>query len=346
MRQVKKKLFMVSIILLIVLFLAGNIVVFLPKRETPPEPGEGQQAKQPLQESPRQQPSPPQQHTLLYVVNQLSNDITVINPATREKITTIPVGKFPSDAFLSENHLYVTNTNDNTITVIDTTNHITKTIPTPQRPRGNVGRGQDLYVISEDEDKVARIHQESGRQTDIAFIKKPTAVAISNAKDKIYVLSPFSREVSIINPAIDRVVKKISIGEKAKSMAFDGEETILLVSNGRDISFIPLKRGKETSRIKTRDAPFQMAFTPTNEFVFITHPEANTITLLSMLQEKEIATIPAEGSPTAIAIQGTTAYITNYHSHTLSFLDTQTLKITGTIPVGLGPVAISIQENA
>ena len=70
----------------------------------------------------------------LYVLNQNSNNITVLDSFTYSSITTIPVGTNPSGITFNKltNKIYVSNTGNNSVSVIDTTsNTVIKTIVLP-----------------------------------------------------------------------------------------------------------------------------------------------------------------------------------------------------------------------
>jgi gliding motility-associated-like protein len=91
--------------------------------------------------------------TLLYVVNNKSFNVMVIDVATRAVIATIPVGGLPRGSALSPDGktLYVTNDLDGTISVINTsTNTVTETIPCGASPAGiNISPdGKVLYVVT------------------------------------------------------------------------------------------------------------------------------------------------------------------------------------------------------
>src|SRR2546426_8703619 len=60
--------------------------------------------------------------TRVFVTNEKSDDVTVIDATTRKVVTTIPVGKRPRGVAVSPDgrRVYVTNSNSDRLSVIDT----------------------------------------------------------------------------------------------------------------------------------------------------------------------------------------------------------------------------------
>jgi YVTN family beta-propeller protein len=93
----------------------------------------------------------------VYVTNQGSDDVTVIETATNTVISRIPVGTGPFGVAVSPDggHVYVANTNtaelpngDNTVSVIETTNHTVETTlpPLGEKPVGVAATARNVYV--------------------------------------------------------------------------------------------------------------------------------------------------------------------------------------------------------
>ncbi|MDQ7073435.1 MAG: hypothetical protein Q9N32_08305 [Gammaproteobacteria bacterium] len=71
-----------------------------------------------------------------YITNQLSNDLSVIDTATQEIIYTIPMGNRPVGIALSKNRAFISNSEGQNITVLNTeTMTVITHIPAPFWPR-------------------------------------------------------------------------------------------------------------------------------------------------------------------------------------------------------------------
>jgi YVTN family beta-propeller protein len=91
----------------------------------------------------------------VYVTNHGSDDVTVIETATNTVISRIPVGTGPLGVAVAPDggHVYVTNTNweltsDNTMSVIETTNHTVETtlFSAGEKPVGVAATARNVYV--------------------------------------------------------------------------------------------------------------------------------------------------------------------------------------------------------
>src|SRR5256885_13710054 len=77
--------------------------------------------------------------TRVFVTNEKSDDVTVIDATTRKVVTTIPVGKRPRGVAVSPDgrRVYVTNSNSDSLSVIDTKSlAVLRTVPAGLDPEG------------------------------------------------------------------------------------------------------------------------------------------------------------------------------------------------------------------
>src|SRR5882762_7490011 len=92
----------------------------------------------------------------IFVTNEKSDDVTVVNAATRSVVGTIKVGKRPRGVTVSHDGrlVYVSNSNSDSLSVIDAkTLEVVKTAPAGIDPEGlTLNRaGTALYVVNENE---------------------------------------------------------------------------------------------------------------------------------------------------------------------------------------------------
>src|SRR5438552_14828889 len=92
----------------------------------------------------------------VFVTNEKSDYVTVMDAATRAVVRTIPVGKRPRGVAVSPDgrRVYVTNSNSDSLSVIDAkTLEVLSTVPAGIDPEGlTVNRaGTALYVVNENE---------------------------------------------------------------------------------------------------------------------------------------------------------------------------------------------------
>src|SRR3989441_6583349 len=94
--------------------------------------------------------------TRVFVTNEKSDDVTVIDATTRKVVTTIPVGKRPRGVAVSPDgrRVYVTNSNSDSLSVIDTKSlAVLRTVPAGPDPQGVAVKpgGAPAFVGNENE---------------------------------------------------------------------------------------------------------------------------------------------------------------------------------------------------
>jgi YVTN family beta-propeller protein len=112
----------------------------------------------------------------IYVVNEATNNVSVISGTTNRVVATVPVGAEPYAVGYDAVNLdiYVMNANSNNVSVIDgATNHVVATIPV----------GSD-----------------------------PNYLAVDNANDDIYVVNTVSDTVSVIAGATNQLLTTVPVG--------------------------------------------------------------------------------------------------------------------------------------
>lgn len=135
----------------------------------------------------------------LYVLNQNSNNITVLDSLTYSVITTIPVGTNPSGITFNKltNKIYVSNTGNNSVSIIDTTsNSVVKTI---------------ILLVN------------SG----------PTDILANPISNRIYVANYIGNSISIIDGSTDTIISTLSVPEsflnsqsKPQKLLIDSDQII------------------------------------------------------------------------------------------------------------------------
>lgn len=157
-------------------------------------------------------------HTV-YVVNFDSDSISVISAENNTKIKDIPVGDSPIEIALDHNPLaprhivYVVNRDSNSISVINgTINELIKNIPVGDWPT-SIAISGSIYVTNFLSDSISVVttqFSEFNHKRDIPVGKTPTAIAIDDITQTVYVANAGSDSVSVIDGISDKVVAGIT----------------------------------------------------------------------------------------------------------------------------------------
>lgn len=196
------------------------------------------------------------QNNNIYVANQGSNSVTVINGSTNRVIDTLNVGRGPTAlAFDSVNgNMYVANAFSHNLSVINsTTENISDTIPVGTFPDGiSVDPLNNMiYVANRNASTVSIINGTSGNDfLTIASGKYPSAVAFDPQNRYMYVTNFGSNSTSIINTTSDRIVGSFKVGTGPQGITYDPYNHHLYVANfvsttlsviGKSFGIYPIK---------------------------------------------------------------------------------------------------------
>jgi YVTN family beta-propeller protein len=205
----------------------------------------------------------------VYITNEFSDTVSVINTASNTVIATIPIGRFPYGVAAAPDgsKVYVTNPDANTVSVIDTaTNTVTATIPT--------GKGS------------------------------PFGVAATPDSSKVYVTIPGISTVSVIDTATNTVTATIGVGLAIPfgvAVSPDGSKVYITNSQNSTVSVIDTASNAVTATILVLNA-WGVAVTPDGSKVYITNLNQESVSVIDTATNKVTATIPVGSTPVAFGI--------------------------------------------
>ena len=152
-----------------------------------------------------------------------------------------------------------------------------------ETPLGIAAIKDEIYVAGENDNIIKVVNKETYEEEDIFFLKNPRQMVLNTKKDRLYVTNADSNELSIVNPFIRNIAKKHCRWNNTESIAVSDDESLAIVTNkdSNDISFIPLKLGKESRRIHVGINPVHVTFVP---------PE-NQIALIALKDEHKVAVL-------------------------------------------------------
>lgn len=182
----------------------------------------------------------------LYVTDNATGTVSVINIASDKLVTTIPVGVGPAQIAIdpTNGYLYVTNNASSTVSVIDgASNQVIKTIDTAgTRPDGIAfdPKNNCLYVA---EHGIA-IFEAGGSGSDISIINAttntlirgitgintPTGVAYDSDNGLVYVTTAGS-SVEVVDPANNTMITQINVQLIPRGIAYDPDNGLIYVGN-------------------------------------------------------------------------------------------------------------------
>jgi YVTN family beta-propeller protein len=230
----------------------------------------------------------------VYVANEYSNTVSVIDTETDKVQNRINVDVFPYgiDTNPLNNRVYVTNKGSNTVSVID----------------GSI----DTKLL------------------DISVGKSPVGVAVNPSANWIYVTNLEDGTLSIIDGISNEVIKTLSVGKIPYGIAVNPLSNKIYVTDIdlNTVSIIDGETNNITAKISVGKRPTGLAIdiTEGNNRLYVANHDSDSISVIDTLTNNVIDNITSGGdSPVGIAINPITSklYVSNIASNTVSVIDTK-----------------------
>ncbi|MFD4673980.1 beta-propeller fold lactonase family protein [Lentzea sp. NPDC058450] len=297
----------------------------------------------------------PAGRVLGYVANN-GGGVSVIDTATNAVSTTIADGNgnspYMAAVAFDGTRGYVTNTVQNTLTVIDTpTNTVDKSIPVGSHPAGVAVApgGGFAYVTNYLDGTVSVVDTATLTVTaTIAVGSNADGVVVTKDGSAVYVThdQPGPSKVSVIDTTSNAVVGTIPVGNAATAIAASPDGTRMYVVNkGSDsVSAIDVATRTVVGTAAVGFTPHGIAVMPDGSRAYVTNSEFDRVSVVDLASMTETQKILVGDRPISVALtpDGGSAYVTNYNSNSVSIIDTASNTVTGTLAVGQRPVGIAI----
>jgi YVTN family beta-propeller protein len=308
---------------------------------------------------------------LVYVSNERSGDISVIDGATDAVVATFKAGKRPRGIHaapdgkrlfvtlsgsprmapgLDENRAPADKTADG-LGVIDPTEH--KLID-----RWHIGSDPEQFAISkdgkfafianEDDASALIVDLDSGQSRGkVKVSEEPEGVGVNPQNGEVYVTCEEKGEVFAIDPNQQRVVATIETGGRPRSIAFlpDGSRAYVACENGGYVAVIDAASHILLSRIQlpTGSLPMGTAMARDGKELYVSTGRGNSVIVIDTEKNAVATTIPVGNRAWGIALDpsGTKLYTANGASNDVSVVDVKSRKELRRIKVGDGPWGIT-----
>jgi gliding motility-associated-like protein len=279
---------------------------------------------------------------------------TAVNKGKTPVTATITVT--PANSGLA----YITNYDDGTVSVINTTtNEVINTI------RGGLGSGVDAVSASADGSLVYVANLTSN---DISVISTslnsviatipvgsyPSGVIASADGSRVYVSDNGSDDISVIDATTNTVIDKIPVGSNPRGLALTPNGDFLYVTYGEDdfvISVINTKNDMIIANITVGYWDYGISAAPDGTEVYVTNGTSNVVSAINTSTNSIIFGIPLTSSlgfgdyGLTISPDGRHVYVINDYDNNVSVIDAASGSVEATINVGREPEGISVSAD-
>ena len=300
------------------------------------------------------------QADMVYVANDGSNSVSVIDTSINSVVATVAVGVSPTGVAVnpSGTRVYVTNRDNQSLNVIDTSNNsVVATVMVGNRPIGVTVNpsGTLVYVTNSFSNNISVIDTNTNSVVaTVAVGNQPNAVVVNPSGTRVYVANwggNGNGSVSVMDTNTNTVIADVPVGGFPYGVAVNPSGTHVYVTNrGKNVSVIDTSNDSVVATIMVGGTHY-VAFTPSGTRAYLTNFDKN-VSVIDTSTNSIVATVAVEISPHGIAVNssGTLVYVTNQSSNSVSVIDTSSNSVVATISAvgmkGSYPIGIAVSSEA
>jgi PQQ-dependent catabolism-associated beta-propeller protein len=311
----------------------------------------------------------------IYVTNEVSGDLSVIDSGTHGVIATVPLGKRPRGIHASPDGktLYVAlsgspiagpDVDESTLPPPDKSadgigvfdiaqNKLLRIIPGGSDPENfDVSKdGKELFISNEDTSTMSIVDIDSGKV--IKTIKvgaQPEGVRVSPDGKKVFITSEEDGTIAVLDPTTGRIVSTFKVGHRPRSIAFmpDGSRAYVNAENDGTVVVFDAKRYKILKAISVGKPgmikPMAVLLSADATKLYVSTGRGQQVFTINTADDTVAGSVTVGKRPWGIAVSpdGKTLYSANGPSNDISIVDLATNTVTGTIHAGSGPWGVVV----
>jgi YVTN family beta-propeller protein len=272
----------------------------------------------------------------IYVTNERSGDLSVIDGVTHEVVSTVPLGKRPRGIHASPD--------GRTIYVALSGSPIAppgvdeSTLPPPDKSADAIG------VFDVRENKLLRLIRAGSDPEEFDLSKDGTLLYCSNEDAGL---------TSVVDIATGQVLASIPVGPEPEGVTTspDGKLVFVTSEQGGTIAVIDTAAHKTIKTIPVGNRPRDVAFFPDGTRAYVTRENDGVISLIDVIKQQPVQTIElgpqGEIKPMSVILSAdaTTAYVSGGRGKKVFVVDTNTNEVTASLDVGDRPWGISLSPD-
>jgi YVTN family beta-propeller protein len=317
---------------------------------------------------------PPAAGPRLFVSNEISGTVSVVDITTRQVVYTIAVGKRPRGIRTSpdgrivyvalsgspiggpnvdESKLPPPDRRFDGIGVIDAhTGALTRVLQGGTDPEQFAlsADGQRLFIANEDAALTTVLDVNSGQIVrQITVGGEPEGVDLSPDGASVYVTSENDNQVHVIDASSLQLVKVIAVGPRPRSTGFLPNQPRAYVSaeNGAAVDVIDTRTHQVLRRITFPSdtlRPMGVLAAPDGSQVFVTTGRGGSLEILDAKTDAIRGSVRVGERPWGLAVSpdGRMVFTANGPSNDVSLVDVASMSVTARVPVGERPWGVTV----
>ena len=293
----------------------------------------------------------------IFVTNERSNNVSVINAESLTVENTIEVGDRPRGIGLSpdKSELYIAVSEENKIVVVDpNTLKILREFEAGSDPETfGVHPNGNIYISNEDDAKATVFDPKTGKQiAEIRVGLEPEGVAVSPDGERVIVTSESSNMLHIIKTPENIIESNILVGSRPRAAVFNnsGDIAYATAEISGEVVKVDIVKGKIIQTASTGDSkskPKDVILSKDENVIYVAGGRANKVIVMDANTLEIIKGIPVGKRVWGLAMSsdGGRIFTTNGVSGTVSVIDTIKNEVIKTIEVGKFPWGVVVRED-
>jgi YVTN family beta-propeller protein len=287
----------------------------------------------------------------IWVTNERSGDITVINGGDGTVAATIPVGKRPRGIHVSPDGrtIYVALSG----TPIEPPPQIdAHGVPIFAKKKGKDDDDDDDANADKSADGIGVVDVAAKKLTGkLNAGSDPEEFDLSKDGKRIYISNEDVKTASVINIAAAKLEHIIPVGQEPEGVTTtpDGKQFYVTCEAGGDVYVIETSGYSVAAHFKVNGRPRSVAFLSSSPIGFIPSESTGELNVIDTANAALLKTItlPAGSRPMRVRLptDEKRLYVSNGRAGTISVFDTHTYELLSTIKVGVRPWGIGLSPD-
>lgn len=311
----------------------------------------------------------------VYVTDESSNELSIIDPRVDAVVATVDVGRRPRGVRVTRDGRYVfvalsgsprcpptlpdeeceklsADKSLDGIAVVDAgQRRVLRVLPGGSDPEqfDLSPDGARLYVSNEDAGTASIVDVESARVlATVAVGREPEGVKVAPDGSVFLVTSESDHDVAVVSAEEGEVRTRVEVGLRPRDIVFsrDGGRAFVSSELGRHVAVIDTAGWQVLERIPiAADAlPMGLALTSDSRTLFVANGRARTVAKVDLERAEVVASVEVGTRPWGLALSPdeTRLYTANGPSNDVTIVDAPSLRVIGRIDVGESPWGVAI----
>lgn len=278
-----------------------------------------------------------------FITNQGSHDLSQVDLTTGREVVRVPLPKGPAGIAVDDRtgQLFATSPDAATVTRLSATDFLRR--DELQVGGGPVGvavapDGQRVYVSDWFGNQLLVIDAQAFQVLQrLPLGRVPAGVVVAPDSRTVYVAERDEDRVAVIDTGTSpaRVRAVIPVGQHPFGLALDPSGRQLAVVNvvSNSVSVIDIQRGVVAQTIAVGHTPYCAAWAP-DGLLWVTNQHGDSVSVVDVAHDHAIATVPTDGFPEGIAIEGDRVLVVSWMDEVLDILDRTSYKVLRRVPLG------------